>query len=207
MLVCVALLDDRRLRGARLPGAAVDRGRIVGGAVLAGFVLVGAMQLHVVLGRPSLPEALVLEALEPWRVVNRYGLFAVMTRERRELVIEWTRDGEVWTPTELPFKPGALDVAPRWAAPYQPRLDWQMWFAAIGTPEESPWIEPLLTQLLLGSKSVKALFAAPPADDVTELRVISYLYEFTTAKERAETGNWWRRTDPKVWLRPVRLAR
>jgi hypothetical protein len=54
---------------------------------------------------------------------------------------------------------------------------------------------------------VAALFTAPPADDITELRVISYLYEFTTAKERAETGNWWRRTDPKVWLRPVRLVR
>ena len=207
MLVCVALLDDRRLRGARFPGAEREFRRTPPRVALGGFVLLTALQLHVVFGRVSSAEAIALSALEPWQIVNRYGLFAVMTQERRELVIEWSRDGATWNEVELPFKPGALEAMPRWAAPYQPRLDWQMWFAALGPPEASPWMEPLLARLLLGSDNVRRLFAEPPPSDATELRVRSYRYRFTTAEERAATGNWWQRSDATEWLPPLRLVR
>ena len=195
MLVCVALLDDRRLRGARTPGVEPALSRVVPRVVLGAFALMNALQLHVVFGRVSTPEAIVLGVVEPWQIVNRYGLFAVMTQERRELVIEWSRDGDGWREVEFPFKPGALDAAPRWATPHQPRLDWQMWFAALGTCDTNPWLVRAMERLAEGSPAVTGLLAEDPFAGAPPryVRAVLYDYRFTDAAERGRTGDWWRR--------------
>jgi hypothetical protein len=207
IVLSVSLPDDRRLGLTALNPSRQARLQVAAPAVLALFLLLGALQLHAVTGRATATETAILRVVEPWNAVNRYGLFAVMTTERRELSIEWSSDGLTWTPLEFRFKPDALDAAPAWAAPHQPRLDWQMWFAALGPPQASPWIDPLLARLLLRTHGVNDLFAERLPESASQVRVMSHLYQFITAAEREATGNWWRRSDARVWLPPLRLIR
>src|SRR5438034_7042434 len=100
--------------------------------------------------------------VETFRIVNVYGLFRVMTKGRDEIVIEGSADGFDWLPYEFKWKPGDVMRAPGWCAPHQPRLDWQMWFAALGTPRENPWLGGLIVQLLQGSPDVSRLLAKNP---------------------------------------------
>ena len=93
--------------------------------------------MHLPLPKPV--EKLII-AVSPMRSINNYGLFAVMTTERNEIILEGSNDGEHWLPYEFRYKPGDVNQAPRWAMPYQPRLDWQMWFAALGTWRENQWL-------------------------------------------------------------------
>ena len=102
--------------------------------------------------------------VELWRatprrfeIVNSYGLFAVMTTERLEIVVEGSDDGQQWRAYGFPYKPGDVTRAPRWAAPYQPRLDWQMWFAALSDYRSNPWFVAFAERLLEGSPEVLAL--------------------------------------------------
>ncbi len=98
----------------------------------------------------------LLALAQPFAIANPYGLFAVMTTHRDELVIEGTVDGETWHPYGFPFKPGDVDRPPGWATPYQPRLDWQMWFAALDGPERANWIYGLVDALLRANPHVLA---------------------------------------------------
>jgi len=149
----------------------------------------------------------VAGAVAPLRSFNTYGLFAVMTQERPELVIEGSNDGTDWREYELPFKPGRTDRRPAWVAPYQPRLDWQLWFAALDQPENNPWVETVCERLLRGDRAVLGLFRTNPFPDRPPryARVVRYRYEFTDSKERARTGNWWRRTPLDFYLQPETL--
>ena len=151
----------------------------------------------------------VAEAVGPLRSFNDYGLFAVMTVERPELIIEGSDDGKDWKPYSLPYKPGDLARRPTWVAPHQPRLDWQLWFAALAPPESSPWVGTLCEKLLRGEPAVAALFSKNPFPDHPPLyvRVVRYRYEFTTAVERSRTGNWWRRTPIDFYIPPVSLKK
>ena len=128
--------------------------------------------------------------LEPFRIVNGYGLFRVMTKDRCEIVIEGSRDGVEWTPYEFKWKPGDVKRAPGWCAPHQPRLDWQMWFAALETPEQNPWFIGLIVRLLEGSRDVTGLLAHDPFPDKPPhfIRAMFYRYRFTTSEERR--SNW-----------------
>jgi hypothetical protein len=150
----------------------------------------------------------VAEAVGPTRSFNDYGLFAVMTVERPELIIEGSDDRSDWRAYELPFKPGDLSRRPRWAAPYQPRLDWQLWFAALSPPDDNPWVGKLCELLLRGDPAVLGLFARNPFPDHPPryMRVVRYKYEFTSSEERARTGNWWRRTPLDFYITPVALT-
>ncbi len=138
-----------------------------------------------------------LRPLHPFGSFNNYGLFAVMTTERPEIELEGSLDGETWKPYGFRYKPGALDRAPVWNTPHQPRLDWQMWFAALGDFRRNQWLGNLMTRLLQGEPSVVDLMgrnpfeAAPPK----QIRAVIYRYQFTTADERAATHNWWKRRD------------
>src|SRR6266508_3334153 len=100
------------------------------------------------------------ERLEAVRIVNGYGLFRVMTKDRGEIVIEGSTDGIEWLPYEFKWKPGDLKRAPGWCAPHQPRLDWQMWFAALGSARDRVWFEYLVARLLEGSRDVPGLLAS-----------------------------------------------
>src|SRR2546430_6261005 len=96
--------------------------------------------------------------VEAFRIVNVYGLFRVMTRDRREIVIEGSADGIDWRPYEFKWKPGDVMRAPSWCAPHQPRLDWQMWFAALDSYRENPWLVQTMIALFRGQPKVVALF-------------------------------------------------
>jgi hypothetical protein len=143
----------------------------------------------------------------PSRSFYDYGLFAVMTVERPELIFEGSEDGRDWREYGFPFKPGDLALSPRWAAPYQPRLDWQLWFAALGGPDASPWVGTLCEKLLRGDPAVLGLFSRNPfpAHAPHYLRVVRYRYEFTDSAERSRTGNWWRRTPLDFYIPAVSL--
>src|SRR5437660_2947584 len=149
--------------------------------------------------------AFAYEHLEPFRIVNGYGLFRVMTKDRREIVIEGSADGIDWLPYEFKWKPGNLKRAPGWCAPHQPRLDWQMWFAALGTVQQNPWFIRLALCLLEGKRDVTQLFAHDPFPNQPPryVRAILYRYRFTTANERGQTGAWWRREELGEYLPTV----
>jgi hypothetical protein len=127
--------------------------------------------------------------------VNSYGLFAVMTTSRPEIVIEGSPDGRLWQPYEFRWKPGDLRRAPAFVAPHQPRLDWQMWFAALGTCEENPWLVRLMQRLKEGATPVRGLLAHDPFPDAPPafMRAVLYDYHFTSLGERRASGAWWGR--------------
>jgi hypothetical protein len=144
----------------------------------------------------------------PFRSFNTYGLFAVMTHPRPELVFEGSATGRGdWKPYEFPDKPGDLSRRPTWVAPHQPRLDWQLWFAALESPDQNPWVLGLCEHLLRGTPEVLQLLAHNPFPQhpPAYVRVIRYEYHFTDRPTRARTGQWWRRTPMDVYLAPVSL--
>jgi hypothetical protein len=113
-----------------------------------------------------------------------------------------------WLPYRFRWKPGELNRAPRWVAPHQPRLDWQMWFAALSTYRQNPWFVRFVERLLSNSPPVVALLAENPFPNTPPryIRAVSCEYRFTTVAEHRETGNWWRRGEPKRYLPSVSLA-
>jgi len=145
--------------------------------------------------------------MEPFRIVNGYGLFRVMTKDRDEIVIEGSTDGFDWLPYEFKWKPGDVMRAPGWCAPHQPRLDWQMWFAALGTPRENPWLGGLIIRLLQGSRDVSRLLAKNPfpREPPRYMRALFYRYRFTTLREHRQTGAWWKREELRDYLPAVSL--
>ncbi|MYE82732.1 MAG: DUF393 domain-containing protein [Gammaproteobacteria bacterium] len=207
VVLCVALLDDRLLpawfRGVR-PVGGRTAAKVAAGCVM---VLGIAVTVESVARQPWFGSGLT-QIVRPLRLANPYGLFAVMTTERDELVVEGSLDGETWTAYGFPFKPGDPSVAPRWAAPHQPRLDWQMWFAALTTPERAPWTYDLAFALLEARPAVLGLLADPfDGARPTYLRILRYPYRFTTPEEKSRSGDWWARGPATVWMPPIRLRR
>jgi predicted DCC family thiol-disulfide oxidoreductase YuxK len=141
------------------------------------------------------PVAVVDEWLGPFRTFSSYGLFAVMTTDRREIIIEGSNDGVTWQSYEFKYKPGDVNRRPQFVAPYQPRLDWQMWFAALGDYRQNPWLANLCARLLQGSPDVLALLKTNPFPDKPPryIRAQFYDYHFTDFAERRATGAWWKR--------------
>jgi hypothetical protein len=142
----------------------------------------------------SLPRSPVI-ALEPFRIANRYGLFAVMTRGRFEIEFQGSSDGQNWVAYPFRYKPQALNQRPRIYAPYQPRFDWNLWFASLGSWREYSIVPNTELRLLSNDKDVLALFAENPfaRDPPRQIRVLLWQYWFTTMAEKRETGMWWRR--------------
>jgi len=132
--------------------------------------------------------------LQPFRVADRYGLFAVMTRGRYEIEFQGSNDGENWTPYQFRFKPQNLYEAPRIYAPYQPRFDWNLWFASLGHWRSNPIVPRTEERLLEGSRDVLSLFASNPfPQPPRQIRVLLWQYWFTSMQEKREKGLWWRR--------------
>ena len=149
-----------------------------------------------------LPEE-VLEYLQPplrlgqiFHVSNSYGLFATMTKTRPEIVIEGSADGQEWKEYEFKFKAGPLFRRPPLVAPHQPRLDWQLWFAALGSAGNNPWVQTLMLRIAEKSPDVLEFFSSNPFPDVPPkfLRARLYNYEFTSPEEILESDQWWKRT-------------
>ncbi|MBZ5569991.1 MAG: lipase maturation factor family protein [Acidobacteriia bacterium] len=232
--LCLWLVDDERLGrniptlslqgqrpgwGNRLVSAFASRARArwlerapsvprvaiaTGVAVLILFVSIGEVTGPILHWIPPGSDA-ARNTLAPLEIVNSYGLFAVMTTTRMEIVIEGSNDGVTWQAYEFKYKPGNLKRPPFWLEPHQPRVDWQMWFAALGNHEQNPWLLRFMLRLLQGSPPVTRLlggnpFAKAPPEYV---RALAYEYRFTSWAERRATGAWWKRDYRGVYLPPL----
>ena len=133
--------------------------------------------------------------LEPFRIANQYGLFAVMTRGRYEIEFQGSNDGTTWTAYPFRYKPQALNEAPGIYAPYQPRFDWNLWFASLGDWQQNTLVPFAEERLLENRRDVLALFKGNPFAGAAPkyVRAVLWQYWFTSMKEKRETGNWWRR--------------
>jgi lipase maturation factor 1 len=136
-----------------------------------------------------------VEALDPFRIANRYGLFAVMTRGRYEIEFQGSEDGLTWEAYPFRYKPQDASQPPGIYAPYQPRFDWNLWFASLGSWREYPIVLSTEIQLLSNDPDVLALFAGNPFAHAppTQVRAVLWQYWFTTMAEKRNTGLWWRR--------------
>jgi hypothetical protein len=123
-----------------------------------------------------------------------YGLFAIMTTKRNEIVIEGSYDGVEWREFEFRYKPGDVARRPRWNIPHQPRLDWQIWFAALDDPKRLFWFSRFLQRVLENEPTVTALLERNPFPDKQPLYVRAKFYEYTYAdSEEKAKGLWWDR--------------
>ncbi len=141
-----------------------------------------------------LPTAPV-EALEPFRIANRYGLFGIMTRGRYEIEFQGSEDGKTWVAYPFRYKPQDVSAAPGIYAPYQPRFDWNLWFASLGSWRDYPIVPQTEVRLLSNDHDVLALFAKNPfpQEPPREVRAVIWQYWFTTMSEKRTRGLWWRR--------------
>jgi hypothetical protein len=218
IVLCVPLLDDALL--ARLvPRALAARAQAprdlrraplalrIAGLALAGFAVLftGAKLLENVGLVDEIPGALVsIDAcVAPCRSLSDYGLFRVMTKQRREIEIQGATTARVEA-VPVPLEAGGRRTRAAWCAPHMPRLDWQMWFAALAPAQRSRWLAPLVDRLLEGSPDVLDLFAANPfaARPPRAVRAVLYDYRFTSGEEHAATGAWWKRTELGTFLPP-----
>lgn len=131
----------------------------------------------------------------PFRSFNNYGLFAVMTTNRYEIIVQGSNDGRLWLDYEFKYKPGDPKRRPGFVEPHQPRLDWQMWFAALSDYQHNPWFIEFCSGLLNGSPQILALLEHNPFPKAPPrfLRAVAYEYHFTDFATRRRTGAWWRR--------------
>ena len=148
------------------------------------------------------PLSGVYRWLAPFRSVNSYGLFAVMTTSRPEIIVEGSDDGVTWRAYEFKYKAGSLRQRPKFVEPHQPRLDWQMWFAALGSYQRNPWFVNFCARLLQGSPEVLALLRSNPFPEHPPkyIRAELYEYHFTDRETRRKTGEWWRREWKREYL-------
>jgi lipase maturation factor 1 len=230
--LCLLLLDDaflRRVAPQRLSTRIIESSerrqasrwnQRVLSVLTCVYVLLGGFQmLGALTGRVPEPAVAVLNWLAPFRIVNTYGLFAVMTTTRPEISVEGSNDGQTWLEYEFEYKPGDVQSPPSWAAPHQPRLDWQLWFAALGYTTEKPWltnrlfgsnssaafwlagsnVDPwfvsFVVRLLQGSPEVLALMARNPFPDAPPryVRAQLYQYHFSDVASHTADGAWWQR--------------
>ncbi|HZP64293.1 MAG TPA: lipase maturation factor family protein [Terriglobales bacterium] len=174
---------------------AYQRAKLILSAIMLTWIFyVTTVELIFIFGRVPLPTSPVI-ALEPFRIANQYGLFAVMTRGRYEIEFQGSNDGQNWTAYPFRYKPQALDERPGIYAPDQPRLDWNLWFASLGSWREYPIVPNTEVRLLQNDKDVLALFAGDPFPQAPplQIRAVLWQYWFTSMAEKRATGNWWRR--------------
>jgi lipase maturation factor 1 len=180
--------------GKRSPGLTLFRRSIV--AVCLGFVFYAATAQLIWMFAPTfpLPQSPV-RALEPFRIANRYGLFAVMTHGRYEIEFQGSQDGKTWTAYPFRYKPQDIHEAPGIYAPYQPRFDWNLWFASLGPWQDSRFVVWTEERLIKNNGDVLELFAQNPFPNAPprEVRAVIYQYWFTDLRTKKVNGDWWRR--------------
>jgi len=219
--LCFFLMDDRHLRrllprfvsgrlqtpARRRPPRHVRSAVLILAAVLA-FVS-GEELLMAVTGSGGGRLATLTTAITPLHVANNYGPFAVMTTLRYEIIIQGSNDRSHWQPYAFKYKPGDVSRAPRFIVPHQPRLDWQMWFAALSGPSQHPWFRNLLVRLLQNQPAVTGLLRTNPFPEhgPRYVRALLFEYHFTTPAQRRKTGDWWTRRRVGTYFRAISLKR
>lgn len=207
LLLCLFLFDDRdlaKLTPKKILNSLQQNNRPPSqlaaycAGIWAGFVAL-VLGTHIWLAQthrqPLKPLELLLQTASNFAIVNNYGPFAVMTTERNEIIIEGSQDGVTWLEYRFNYKPDALDKPLTWNIPHQPRLDWQLWFAALSPPQSGGWFDNFMRRLLQGSPDVTDLMAKNPFRDSPPkfLRAFFYRYNFVPLVERAATGEIWKR--------------
>ncbi len=212
LLLCLFLFDDsdlakitpeklytKLLRNNRPPSSVATFCSGVWAAMVA-VILATHLWLAQTHWQPVKPLNLLLQIAANFAFVNNYGPFAVMTTERNEIIIEGSNDGVHWLEYGFKYKPDALDKPLIWNIPHQPRLDWQLWFAALSLPQSGGWFEKFMYRLKKGSPDVLALLANNPFPDFPpkNLRAVLYRYGYTTPEHRSRDGKIWRRE--MLWI-------
>jgi hypothetical protein len=172
--------------------------------------LSGAMNLTATVGRPlgGIPWLQPVErALAPLHLSSRYGLFAWMTTKREEIVVEGSQDGSDWEAYEFHWKPSHPARRPSFAVLHMPRLDWQLWFAALRGYEKAPWFGHFAARLLEAEPSVLGLMFRDPFDGTPPhyLRARLFDYHFSSPDQRSE-GIWWNRTELRSYTPELSLS-
>ena len=220
-VLCVSLLDDQFLRRfttrrkrewlAKLPPPkllALWARRVVIVPVGLAILAVSVIKFGLATRQWDLRSsryATMLSYVEPFHVVNNYGLFRVMTKERPEIIIEGSNDMQVWHEYQFRWKPGDVYRRPAFVQPHQPRVDWQMWFAALGPQRSRPWVARMMMRMLEDSDEVLNFFSFNPfADEPPRyLRAMLYHYTLSDPQTLAQTGAWWTRKPVRVYLAPM----
>ena len=216
--LCLLLIDDvtwKRLLPQRLMPTIrsliqpIHRYRRASMAVVAIFLfLLSGIRFSGQLFREAqLPD---VAWITPFRSVNTYGLFADMTESRPEIIVEGSNDRILWKTYEFRWKPGDLTKAPKWVAPHQPRLDWQMWFAALqGDYQRTYWFLNFMGALLQGNPTVLKLLAENPFPDTPPryVRATLYDYSFTELSTKRSEGIWWEREWKRIYCPAISLRR
>ena len=212
VVLAITTLDDRFL--SWLPGSAPALQPIPGAqriATLALAAVVAVLSIAPTVNMLS-PGQVMNTSFNPLQIVNTYGAFGSVTKERYEIVIEGTdadtiADATMWREYEFKGKPGDPAFRPPQVAPYHLRLDWLMWFAAMSSPSDYPWFAELLLKLLQGNPGALSLLRTNPFPDRPPrwIRAQLYLYRFTTPEERRRTGRWWDRRQVSPYFPAVRL--
>lgn len=176
-------------------------------AVCLGLVLYVATAQLVWMFVPGLPiPQQPVSWLEPFRIANQYGLFERMTWARYEIEFQGSNDGKTWTAYPFRYKPQDVNKPPGIYAPYQPRFEWNMWFASLGSWQANRWVVWTEERLLQNSPDVLQLFAYDPfpgSSPPKQVRTVIYQYWFTTPETKRKTGNWWRREEIGVYAPPL----
>ena len=221
IILCVFLLDDDLLRRLpervtrivpRFPTFTRPEPVLTGvAAAVAAFVLIaGGLQMWgTFAGQYPGPTTTAIRWISPFYTVNGYGLFAVMTTLRPEIIVQGSNDGVEWRDYKFKNKPGDIARRPSFVAPHQPRLDWQMWFAALNPNRISGWFQAFAFRLLEGSPAVLSLLAENPFPESPPryIKADLYLYTFSDYGARGETANWWERRYVRTYFGPVTLGR
>ena len=171
------------------------------------FYATTALLVFMVFPTAPLPAA-PIRALEPFRIANDFGLFAVMTRGRYEIEFQGSRDGKIWTPYPFRNKPQDVHAPPRIYAPYQPRFDWNLWFASLGNWRQYPFVLQVEERLLAGEPDVLNLFAGNPfpGHPPEQIRAVIWQYWFSDWSEKREQGVWWRREQIGLYAPALELT-
>jgi len=222
--LCLTLLDDAfllrfipatfRTRLTRT-GSKKNRSKVklvVVSVLILPIIMVSLITMAAeVWGYRQLPEPAlqVVRWSSPFRSVNGYGLFRVMTTTRYEIVVEGSENGRDWKPYEFRYKPGEMSRPPGFVAPHQPRLDWQMWFAALGSHRHNPWFVRFIGGLLEGSPDILALLKTNPFPDEPPryIRAVRYQYHLTDLDTKKEKQTWWQRELAGLYMPPLSLKK
>ncbi len=214
--LCLLLIDDvtwkrllskRLIPSIRLPERVppLYRRICIGSVAVLLFLLSGIRFSGQLFREVQMPD--VAWAV-PFRSVNTYGLFADMTESRPEIIVEGSNDRITWETYQFRWKPGELTSAPKWVVPHQPRLDWQMWFAALqGDYQNTYWFLNFMGSLLRGNPEVLKLLAENPFPDTPPryVRATLYNYRFTDLATKRSAGMWWDREWSRIYCPAISL--
>ncbi len=209
IVLCLFLFDDKAVRpvlperfhehlladaGTTATYTGVRKASI---GILASFILITS-SVHLwelsTMKRSSGTLGALVDYAEAYRVVSKYHIFPTMTTQRIELELSGSHDGVKWKTYEFKYKPGDIHARPRIVLPFQPRLDWQIWFVTLNR-RQMFWFDQFLQALLENSPTVTTLLAHNPFADKAPryISVEAYRYKFSTPEQRSTTGQWWQR--------------